>query len=82
MSCGLGYKPKVRGPRAGFGVIRLDEREMNRKGLMTSEVIVDGQWGVSDTQSKGVRRMEDGRGGSVGEMGEAEADDTWRTKTG
>lgn len=49
---------------------------------MTGEAIVDGQWVVGDTQSKGVRRMEDGRGRSGGEMGEAEADDTWRTKTG
>lgn len=35
---------------------------------MTGEVIVVGQWGVGENQSKDVRRMVDGRGGS-GENG-------------
>ena len=56
---------------------------IDKKWLITDEVIVRGQWGAGEIQSKGVRMMEGGKGGGGQEkMGEAEADDTWRTKTG
>lgn len=64
MSCGLGYRPISKRSKIWGNT----SRELNRKGLTTGE-IVDGQWGVGETQSKGVRRMEDGRGGSGGENG-------------
>lgn len=36
---------------------------MNKKWLMTGEAIAGGQWDVGENQSKGVRRVENGRGG-------------------
>lgn len=42
--------------------------DINKKWLMTDGVIVGGQWGVGENQSKGVRRVKNGRGGS-GENG-------------
>lgn len=68
--CSLVYKPMKKRYKSRIWGDKSegDMKDMNKKWLVTGEAIVVGQWGAGENQSKGERRVVNGRGGS-GENG-------------